>query len=249
MTNEPCKQRSVLVLGASRGIGRAVCRRLLQEGFQVIGVARRFAKEDQALAHFHPVPLDLADLDRLPTRLHELQAAYPCIDTLVCCAGRGQFGCLEEFSYAQMRELMELNFLSHAFAARAFLPALKRKGRGLILFIGSEAALAGRQKGALYCASKFALRGLAQALREECARSGVQVSIINPGMVKTDFFADLDFAPGEDEANYLLPEDVAEAVSLLVEARPGVVLDEINLSPLKKVVAFKKKRGSVGHEA
>ena len=241
MTDEPCKQRSILVLGASRGIGRAIVQRLLAAGHEVVGVARRFAAQDRDLAHFHPVHLDLADLERLPTRLHELQAAHPCIDTVVCCAGRGQFGCLEEFSHGQIRELMELNFLSHAFAARAFLPVLKRKGRGLLLFIGSEAALAGRQKGAVYCASKFALRGLAQALREECARSGVQVSIINPGMVKTDFFADLDFAPGEDETQQLLPEDVAEAVALLVAARPGMVLDEINLSPLKKVVTFKKE--------
>ncbi len=241
MTEQPCSGRSILVLGASRGIGHAICQRLLAEGLEVVGAARRFAPEDHRRPGFHPVTLDLADLDTLPTRLHEIQAAHPCIDTLVCCAGRGRFGCLEEFSYSQMDELMALNFMSHAYAARAFLPALKRKGEGLILFIGSEAALAGRQKGSMYCASKFALRGLAQALREECARSGVRISLINPGMVKTDFFAELDFAPGAEEDQHLLAEDVAEVVAGILALRPGAVVDEINLSPLKRVVEFGRR--------
>ncbi len=237
--------RSVLVLGASRGIGAAVCRRLASAGHEVIGVARHFppdfAPGTPQGATLTTVTLDLADLDNLPRRLQALQGAHPRIDTLVFCAGRGRFGCLEEFSCEQIRELMEINFLAHAFAARTFLPALKRRGDGLLVFIGSEAALAGHQRGSVYCASKFALRGFAQALREECARSGVRVTVINPGMVRTGFFSGLDFAPGPAPEHALRAEDVAEAVALAVAAPPTAVVDEINLSPLKKVVKFRKE--------
>lgn len=233
--------RTTLVLGASRGIGRAICRRLLQSGHRVIGVARDFSASGLDHPAFTPALMDLARIDSLDAHFQALLQDHPAIDAVVCCAGRGRFGSLEEFSHAQIRALMELNFLSHACAARSFLPAMKRRRRGHLVFMGSEAALAGRRKGAVYCASKFALRGLAQALREECASSGVQVSIVNPGMVRTDFFEDLDFAPGEAAHNHLLPEDVAAAVQLILDSRAGSVIDEINLSPLKKHIVFRKQ--------
>ncbi len=240
-TAEP--PRITLVLGASRGIGHAICRRLLAAGHRVIGVARTFSASGSDHPAFTPVVLDLSQLDELAARFQDLLEAHPVIDAVICCAGRGRFGSLEEFSHPQIRALMELNFISHAYAARSFLPAMKRRRRGHLVFIGSEAALAGRRKGAVYCASKFALRGLAQALREECAGSGVHVSIVNPGMVRTDFFDGLDFAPGEEARHHLLPDDVAAAVQLILDARDGAVIDEINLSPLQKHIVFKKDGG------
>lgn len=235
--------RTALVTGASSGIGRAVARRLLADGHTVIGVARDFGKFACDEPHFHAATLDLAELDTLPARLDQLLRSHPSVDTVVCCAGRGQFGALEEFSYAQIRALMDLNFSSQAYVVRTFLPAMKRADFGDILFIGSETALAGGPKGAIYSASKAALRGMAQALRGECARRGVRVTVINPGMVNTEFFDELGFAPGEDEENYVLPDDIADAVALVLAARPGTVFDEINLSPLKKVVRTRKRQG------
>ncbi len=123
---------------------------------------------------------------------------------------------------------------------KALLPALKRKTNSDLIFIGSEAALKGSRKGAIYCASKFAIRGFTQALREECGKSNVRVCLINPGMVKTAFFDELAFEPGDHESNAILPEDVAVAVSYVLGSRMQMVIDEINLSPLNKVVKFKK---------
>ena len=230
--------RTVLLTGASSGIGRAIAENLLEAGYQVIGLARDFGKFPCDHPLFAPHALDLADLDALPGRLRELAAAHPHLDALVCNAGQGRFGDLEQFSYTQIRALMDLNFTSHAFVARTFLPQLKRMGRGDLIFMGSEAALRGAPKGAIYGASKFALRGFAQALRQECARAGVRISLINPGMVKTPFFDALDFAPGADPANYILPEDVARVVAMILAARPGTVFDEIDLSPQKRVIEF-----------
>lgn len=228
--------RTILITGASAGIGRAACKRLLNDGHHVIGIARDFSKFSCTHQHFTALTIDLAEIDSLPHQLQILARKHNNIDAIICCAGRGLFGSLEEFSYQQIRSLIDLNFVSQAYIARAFLPAMKRQGHGTLLFIGSEAALRGSRKGSIYCASKFAVRGLAQALRDECSKSGVSVSIINPGMVKTGFFDELPFTHGDAEDNFLLPEDVADAIALIINARGSAVLDEVNLSPLKNVV-------------
>ncbi len=233
--------RTVLVSGASSGIGQAIARRLLGRGDTVIGVARDLAKAPLEGPRFHPIPLDLARLEDLPGSLADIAARFPGLDGLILCAGAGRFGSLEEFSYAQIRALVNLNLTSQLFLCRAFLPAMKRLGRGDVILMGSEAALAGGRRGAVYSATKFALRGLAQSLRQECAAAGVRVSIVNPGMVRTGFFSGLDFAPGEGEDQHLEPEDVAGAVVQVLDMRPGAVIDEINLTPRTRVLRFRRK--------
>lgn len=233
-------KRTILVTGASSGIGRAVARNLLQQGHTVIGVSRDCRKFTRQMDNFSSVQLDLSQINDLPQKIRELQQTFPEIDAVVFSAGMGQFGSVEEFSYPQIEALMTINFTSQVFLTKALLPALKRKASSDLIFIGSEAALKGSRKGAVYCASKFALRGFTQALREECSKSNVRVCLINPGMVRTAFFEHLTFEPGDDESNTILPEDVAHAVSYVLGSRSQIVIDEINLSPLNKVVKFKK---------
>jgi len=229
----------VIVTGASSGIGRAVTLRLLQDNYHVLGIARNFSRHPLDHGQFVAEEMDLSNIEALPEKFALLAKTNPDVGAIVFCAGRGQFGALEEFSYSQMQEIVNLNFLSQAYLAKAFLPVMKKRKIGKLVFIGSESALKGARKGAIYCASKFALRGMAQALRDECSKSGIAVSIINPGMVKTPFFDALNFEPGRDSENYLLPEDVANAVSFVLHARADAVIDEINLSPLKNVVLHK----------
>jgi NADP-dependent 3-hydroxy acid dehydrogenase YdfG len=233
-------KRTVLVTGASSGIGRAVAQSLLQQGHTVIGVSRDCRKFTRQIKNFRSVELDLSQLNELPKKIRQLQQMFPEIDAVVFSAGIGQFGSLEEFSYSQIEALMTINFTSQVFLTKALLPALKRKANSDLIFIGSEAALKGSRKGAIYCASKFAIRGFTQALREECGSSNVRVCLINPGMVKTAFFEHLSFEPGDHECNAILPEDVAATVSHVLSSRAQIVIDEINLSPLNKVIKFKK---------
>lgn len=229
----------VIVTGASKGIGKAICDKLLRENYHVVGIARSF-HHFQPQLNFEAITLDLSDIAKLPEALNELRTRFPKIRALICNAGRGQFKHLEEFSYDQIRSLMDLNFLSHVYLTKAFLPTLKKQQLSDLIIIGSEASLSGKRQGSIYCASKFALRGFAQALRDECSTSPVRVCLINPGMVQSSFFESLSFQPGSEGTEHLLPEDIAEAAYSVLQAREGAIFDEINVSPHKKHIHFKK---------
>jgi 3-hydroxy acid dehydrogenase/malonic semialdehyde reductase len=238
--------RSLLVTGVSSGIGAAVAARALALGARVVGVSRRperFVCSTEHRARYTPLPLDLAQLERLPGALDaaEREGGWQ-LDGAVLAAGAGRFGSLEELSYQQIRELIDLDLTAQIFCARWLVPRLKRQRRGDLVLIGSEAGLSGGRRGAVYAAAKTGLLGLARALRLETAKSGLRVTVINPGMVETPFFEQLAFAPGEGDDEHLLADDVASAVELALTARQGAVFDEIDLSPQKTVLRFRPRR-------
>jgi short-subunit dehydrogenase len=240
MTPKNMAQKKVVVTGASSGIGRETAIRLLDAGHYVIGIARDFTKNPVQSENFQSISLNFADISACEANLKRISKTVIGVTDLVCCAGVGRFGSLEEFSFSQIKALMDINFTSQAYVVRAFLPQIKQQGRGSIIFIGSEAALTGSRRGSVYCASKFAMRGFAQALREESSANGVRVGIVNPGMVNTPFFDALDFAPGDSTENYVEAADVAAAIVWMLDSRAETVIDEINLSPLKKVIVKKR---------
>lgn len=230
------EQQSMIVSGASSGIGLAITARLLAQGFNVVGLARDFSKSGISHTNFKAIEIDLSDIDALPDSLAKIKRdiKHP-VCGLVNNAGIGRMAYLEQLSVADMRRVMDVNFLSHAIVTKVFLPDMKQNQRGDVIFLGSEAALHGAKQGSIYCASKFALRGFAQSLREECGKSKVRVTVINPGAVRTPFFDGLGFEPGESTDNAIDPNDIAQSVLLVLQAAPGTVFDEINLSPLNQV--------------
>ena len=143
------ESKRALVTGASRGIGRAVSLKLLEAGYRVTGIARDFTDFPSGHEGFEAVELDLADLAALPDALKGLGERLGEAEAVIFNAGRGSFGNLEQFSFAEIRSLVDLNFLSQAYLARAVVPEMKKRGRGNLVCIGSEAALAGHQKGAV----------------------------------------------------------------------------------------------------
>ena len=161
---------------------------------------------------------------------------------VVCNAGFGDFRHLENFSHLQIQEFLNVNLVSHIVLCRHMINGMKKLGRGDIVIVGSEAALIGKRKATLYSAAKFGMRGFAQSLRDEVGSSGLRVCLINPGMVRSAFFDNLDFEPEALQKNAIEPDDIAKIIVEVVEARKGTVIDEINLSPASKVIHFKTKK-------
>lgn len=235
---------NIVVTGASSGIGLALCEALVRRGDTVVGVARSACEAPAGASAesglYHHIRADLSVLDGVDSVMQRIFAVGQ-VQAAVLCHGFGDFGSLEEFSAQRIGRLVNTNFTSHALIARHLLPHLKRNGSGQLVFIGSEAAIRAGKRGAVYSASKCAIRGFAQALREECASSQVRISVINPGMVDTRFFEALDFAPGEDHANSLQVGDVVQALLLAIDLPANAVVDEIRLSPLKRVIRNRGK--------
>ena len=230
----PDLSNRALVTGASSGIGFAVADALHQAGYRVDGIAR--SKPDPTPDWLTMHQIDLSAIDKLPDNMRDLRTDY---GVLVLNAGYGRFGGLEQFSYAQIQHLLDTNLTSNVFLIKHFLPHLKRAGGGDVVIIGSESALQGGPAGAVYCASKFALRGLSQSLRSDCAGSNIRVMLINPGPVATDFFAHTNFAPKPGAAYALTAAQVAESVVHTIRQPRHVVIEEINMQPTHR--SFQKK--------
>lgn len=230
--------KKILISGASSGIGLATAKRLIEKDFTVIGLARDFSKTPLTSKNFVPLEIDLSDLKKLSVFLNKLIKEHPDISSLVLNAGSLFSGKLEQLSFEQIENSMNLNFLSHSFLVKAFLPLLKKQKKGDIIFIGSSAALKGKKEGSIYCASKFALRGFSQALKEECSTSSVRVSIIQPDLVDTAFYDKLHFRPKKDHA--LTAEDIAETIDFILHLNPSVVIDEILISSQKRALDFSR---------
>ena len=230
--------RHVLVTGSSSGIGRAISEQLLKSGHIVIGIARSHQKFCPSNENYKPIKVDLSDLGNLHNTLSKILLLYPSVDGLVSNAGFGKFGSIETFSINQISNFINVNLVAHIAITKFFLPHFKTQKKGDIIFIGSESSHVGARNGSLYAASKFGLRGFCQAIRDESSGKNIRVSLVNPGMVRTAFFDDLKFKPGKNLENAINPEDVANMVMSIFNSSPNIVIDEINLSPLKKVISF-----------
>lgn len=233
--------KTALITGASSGIGLATARLLLAEGYRVIGISRRGRVAEFESSNFIPVMLDLGKLKELESQITGLLEAET-IDCFIHAAGKGHFGSIEQFSVTQIETSIRVNLTSAMVICRSLVPAFRRQRKGRIIFIGSESALQAGKKGALYCAAKYGMRGFCQSLREDCSSDGVQVSLLNPGMVRSPFFDELPFEPGPAAENAIEASDVAEIIGQILRSSPDIVIDEVNLSPRVKSINFVKNR-------
>lgn len=231
--------KKALVTGASSGIGLATALSLGKAGWQVTGVARNFNAQQKGVMRC--IELDLSQLDVLQKQLDAgvLDAEGGDYDCVILGAGAGLFGGLEQFSYQQIQNTVNLNLLSQIYLCKYFLPNFRHAGGKDIVLIGSESALRGAKQGSVYCATKFALRGFAQSLRADLATADVRVMLLNAGPVDTEFFRELHFTPRSGARFVIQPESVAEAIFNALALPRNVVQEEILLQPVLR--AFDKK--------
>lgn len=191
--------RNWLITGASSGFGRALAEAVLERGDRAIIGARRADALEQ-LASRYPdralaVKLDVTDAMQRESAVAAALERFGQIDVLANIAGRGSLGAAEEFTPEQLCEQMEVNFFASAEMTRAVLPAMRTQRSGHILQLTSIGGLAAFQGFGPYCASKFALEGWSEALREEVKPLGINVTIVEPGAFRTEFAGDKNMRP------------------------------------------------------
>ena len=233
------KDKCILVTGSSSGIGYEITSKLLNLGAKVIGIARNHDKSKLKNKNYVTYKCDLSVHEKTEIILKKILKNHPQINCLISNAGYGEFGPLENFSTSQIASFMATNLTSHLVITKHLLSHFKRIKMGDIIFIGSESGLLGAQNGSLYCAAKFGLRGFSEALSKDVAKKNIRVSIINPGMVRTDFFENLNFEPGSNEGNAICIKDISSTVEYILNLNRNTIVNEINLSPIKKAIKFK----------
>ncbi|OYO20792.1 short chain dehydrogenase [Enemella dayhoffiae] len=220
-----------LITGASRGIGRAIAFDLGRDHHVLVGGTHAEAVDALVaeLPSAAPFTADLTD----PARIAELAADIPSLDVLVHSAGISVHGPIAEVDHDEWTRVLAVNVVAVADLTRLLLPALRTAG-GQLISINSGAGYTARPGTGPYAASKFALRALTDALREE-ERGRVRVSSIHPGRVDTDMQREIQARRGNDDYRgeiYLTPESVAAAVRLAVDATDEAMVESILVRPV-----------------
>ena len=200
----PDEPRSVLITGASTGIGRASALYLAERGYRVAATSRSLdrldglRREAGPVGAIHCVELDV-DSDRsVSEATASVIEAYGRIDVLVNNAGYGLWGPVQSFSLEELQAQLETNFFGAFRMIKAVLPSMTGQGSGTIINVSSvEGRLVTPFSGG-YAASKFALEGLSEALRYELWPQGIRVAVVEPGLFDTDFHDSQVEAAGAD---------------------------------------------------
>jgi NAD(P)-dependent dehydrogenase (short-subunit alcohol dehydrogenase family) len=177
----------VIVTGASAGIGLACADALHRDGWTVVGASRRGTSPGSGA--WESVSMDVDSDDQVTEGVAKVVQEHGGLDAVVACAGWGLAGPVESTPIDQAKEQFETNFWGSVRLVQAALPALRERGTGRIVLVGSLGGLIALPFQAFYSASKYAIEGYAEALAYEVAPFGIHVTVVEPGNIKTDFTA------------------------------------------------------------
>lgn len=232
MSQEP---QVVLITGGSDGLGKVVAETLAAR-HKVVILARTQPKLEKVAGEIgcQWVQADVADATEVGEAVREILSWHQKIDVLINCAGRLANGALESYEPYEIEQLMQVNVLGVMYMTRSVLPRMKQMGGGRIITVGSQAGLFGRKYRTIYNASKWAIRGFSFSLQQEVAKHNIAVSVVNPGLMKTDLLKKAGVTD-EDLNRGLDPEAVAAVMAFLIESPRSVTYPELGVESLSDV--------------
>ncbi len=232
MSRPPLFGTTAVVAGASRGIGLAIADELRAAGAHVVRVARSLV--DAEAERRTDIGCDVGDPGGVARMAKRVLSAHGAPDVVVNAAGAFIVRPLAETKPEEFRAQLDANLLGPFLVVRAFLPAMIKRGKGLVVTIGSVADHVSFPGNAAYGSAKSGLRGLHGVLEKELRNTGVRATLVSPGPVDTTIWdaVDPDTTRGYlPRAKMLRPEDVAEAVLFVVTRRDAVHIPELHIEP------------------
>jgi len=231
LTSKPLEEKTALVTGAGRGIGRAIAIALAKAGCTVVITARTTpelaAVQQEILAAKGKASMVQADLTR-DDELHALIETCGPVDFLINNAGWGKRATVVRSRVDDWDQTFRVNLRGPMILAKELLPAMIKKGEGAVINIGSVSGKNGEANGAAYSASKFGLIGFTQSLYEEVREQGIKVAVILPGFVDTPMIPPVKHL---DRSKMIQANDVAQAVLYILNAPPTACPVEITIRP------------------
>ncbi|HEX8939877.1 MAG TPA: SDR family oxidoreductase [Candidatus Limnocylindrales bacterium] len=235
----PLAGQVILVTGGARGLGEAICRSLAEAGATVVAADVRADLVEEvsssltAAGHAaSSVVLDLADDSAIEAALERVVAEHGRLDVLVNNAGTDVTLPIEELSVADVDRVLGVNLRAPILLARAVLPRMKAQGSGHIVNVASTAAKRAWPNASLYHASKWGLLGFSHALHTEARPSGVKVTAVVAGGMRTPFL--LDRFPDIDVGTLQDPRNVADTIRFLLTQPAETVIPEVLVLPMRE---------------
>ncbi len=231
-----------VVTGASKGIGLAITKALLEQGVRVATVSRTAADLEQVVRQLREqypdrvkaFPADVSQEEEAVRVIGEIGRAFGRIDILMNCAGVSQHSParLEALERQEFERILRTNLNSVLYCTRETLPYLRRQPQSFVLSILSTAAFHSSGGGFTYAASKYAARAVMEGLEQDCKGSGVRVASISPGPVNTNIWSHKDVpVPQERKDKMLRAQDIAEIALFLLRLDDNVHIGNVTVEP------------------
>jgi len=247
-----CMEKIAVITGSSSGIGLETVLALAREGYYTYATMRDITKSDKIkeIKQKENLKIDVLELDvdnenSAKTAIRQILDQKQRIDVLVNNAGWGLWGCVEDVSVDEFKAQFETNFFSIIRLIQEVTPTMRKQGSGTIVNVSSVAGRIGFPASPAYISSKFALEGLSESLRLEMAPFGVNVVIIEPGVIKTNFLNPMKMSKrSESDTVYRdITVKVTSGVKMMAEmgTHPKEVADTIvkaikNENPLPRYI-------------
>ena len=184
------KDKVVVIVGASGGIGSALSKHLARMGAKVVLAGRReelLRQLAEELPGALPVSVDITNPEETQRLIERICGEFGRIDILINCAGQAMFSTVESIDISQYEDLLQLNLVAPLRLMQLVIPHMRTQGGGVIVNVSSMASKRNIPRIAGYASTKSALNSLSLTAREELSKEGITVSVVGPGIVDTDF--------------------------------------------------------------